>query len=162
MAIIGITAEAKKEFTYKKGDYEAVIQAIENKTATTGTEYWQVTFKGDGFGRIALKIFDTAFGRQDLYRLYTAVGIDPTRDDVDTEELEGRYVIIHIDEDGIYNDKPQFAVKDIFEATGDEDDEDDKDFVEEEEEEEVKPKPKKKLKKKAPVVEDDDDDEWDD
>lgn len=162
MAIIGITAEAKKEFTYKKGDYEAVIQAIENKTATTGTEYWQVTFKGDGFGRIALKIFDTAFGRQDLYRLYTAVGIDPTRDDVDTEELEGRYVIIHIDEDGIYNDKPQFAVKDIFEATGDEDDEDDEDFVEEEEEEEVKPKPKKKLKKKAPVVEDDDDDEWDD
>lgn len=162
MAIIGITAEAKKEFTYKKGDYEAVIQAIENKTATTGTEYWQVTFKGDGFGRIALKIFDTAFGRQDLYRLYIAVGIDPTRDDVDTEELEGRYVIIHIDEDGIYNDKPQFAVKDIFEATGDEDDEDDEDFVEEEEEEEVKPKPKKKLKKKAPVVEDDDDDEWDD
>lgn len=162
MAIIGITAEAKKEFTYKKGDYEAIIQAIENKTATTGTEYWQVTFKGDGFGRIALKIFDTAFGRQDLYRLYTAVGIDPTRDDVDTEELEGRYVIIHIDEDGIYNDKPQFAVKDIFEATGDEDDEDDEDFVEEEEEEEVKPKPKKKLKKKAPVVEEDDDDEWDD
>lgn len=159
MAIIGITAEAKKEFTYKKGDYEAVIQAIENKTATTGTEYWEVTFRGDYFGRISLKIFDTAFGRQDLYRLYTAVGIDPTRDDVDTEELEGRYVIIHIDEDGIYNDKPRFAVKDIFEATGDEDDEDDEDFVEEEE---VKPKPKKKLKKKAPVVEEDDDDEWDD
>lgn len=157
MAIIGITAEAKKEFTYKKGDYEAVIQAIENKTATTGTEYWEVTFKGEGFGRIGLKIFDTAFGRQDLYRLYTAVGIDPTRDDVDTEELEGRYVIIHIDEDGIYNDKPRFAVKDIFEATGDEDDEDE----DEVEEEEVKPK--KKLKKKVPVVEeDDDDDEWDD
>ena len=159
MAIIGITAEAKKEFTYKKGDYEAYIQAIENKTATTGTEYWEVTFKGDGFGRIALKIFDTAFGRQDMYRLYTAVGIDPTRDDVDTEELEGRYVIIHIDEDGIYNDKPRFAVKDIFEATGDEDDEDDD---EDEVEEEVAPKPKKKLKKKAPVVEEDDDDEWDD
>ena len=161
MAIIGITAEAKKEFTYKKGDYEAVIQAIENKTATTGTEYWEVTFKGDGFGRIGLKIFDTAFGRQDLYRLYTAVGIDTTRDDVDTEELEGRYVIIHIDEDGIYNDKPRFAVKDIFEATGDEDDDDD-DFEDEEEEAKPAPKPKKKLKKKPVVEEEDDNDEWDD
>ena len=161
MAIIGITAEAKKGFTYKKGDYEAVIQAIESKTATTGTEYWEVTFKGDGFGRIGLKIFDTAFGRQDLYRLYTAVGIDTTRDDVDTEELEGRYVIIHIDEDGIYNDKPRFAVKDIFEATGDEDDDDD-DFEDEEEEAKPAPKPKKKLKKKPVVEEEDDDDEWDD
>lgn len=160
MAIIGISAEAKKEFTYKKGDYEACIQAIENKTATTGTEYWEVTFKGSGFGRIALKIFDTAFGRQDLYRLYTALGIDPSRDDVDTEELEGRYVVIHIDEDGIYNDKPRFAVKDIFEASGDDDDDD----FEDEDEEEVKPapKPKKKLKKRPVVEEEDDDDEWDD
>ena len=114
----------KKEFTgYTPGEYLAQVQALISGESKKGIVYWEVVFRGPGFGVIKLRMYDTAFGRQDLYKLLTSVGIDHTRDDIDTDEIVDRFVIIKIEEGEPYNDKPTWDVKDIFEASSDDDDE---------------------------------------
>lgn len=109
----------QKEFEgYTDGVYTAQVQSFESKTSTNGNDYWRVTFKGDGFGRISTNIFDTVFGRNTLYQLVTSVGIDPERDDIDTDEIVGKYVNITIEEVEPYNDKRQWDITLIEEAGG--------------------------------------------
>lgn len=122
----------KKEFTgYTPGEYLAQVQALISGESKKGIVYWEVVFRGPGFGVIRLRMYDTAFGRQDLYKLLTSVGIDHTRDDIDTDEIVDRFVTIKIEEGEPYNDKPTWDVTDIFEASSDDeeggadDDEDD-------------------------------------
>ena len=122
----------KKEFTgYTPGEYLAQVQALISGESKKGTVYWEVVFRGPGFGVIKLRMYDTVFGRQDLHRLLTAIGIDHNRDDIDTDEIVDRFVTIKIEEGEPYNDKPTWNVTDIFEVSSDdeeggaEDDEDD-------------------------------------
>lgn len=129
MALIGFKAEkmSRDGFSYKEGDYLAQIQGFESGVSSTGKDFWRVTFRGEGFGRISLNMYDTAFGREDMFKLYEACGIDTERDDVDTDELEGRYVTISIKKQR-YNDKDSFVVKDIQEVVVEGSDEDDDDW----------------------------------
>ena len=114
----------KKEFTgYTPGEYLAQVQALISGESKKGIVYWEVVFRGPGFGVIKLRMYDTAFGRQDLYKLLTSVGIEHTRDDIDTDEIVDRFVTIKIEEGEPYNDKPTWDVTDIFEASSDDDDE---------------------------------------
>ena len=114
----------KKEFTgYTPGEYLAQVLALISGESKKGIAYWEVVFRGPGFGVIKLRMYDTAFGRQDLYKLLTSVGIDHTRDDIDTDEIVDRFVTIKIEEGEPYNDKPTWDVTDIFEASSDDDDE---------------------------------------
>lgn len=133
MALINFGAEKGEDFTYKEGDYEATIQAIENGTYTnSGLDYFKFTFRGSGFGVISASISDNFFGRKLLFELMEACGIDTDRDDVDTDEFQGKYVTIKIkqrkNKDGtphLYNDKPQFQVSNVYAVGGDEEGEDD-------------------------------------
>ena len=110
----------KKEFTgYTPGEYLAQVQALISGESKKGIVYWEVVFRGPGFGVIKRRMYDTAFGRQDLYKLLTSVGIEHTRDDIDTDEIVDRFVIIKIEEGEPYNDKPTWNVTDIFEASSD-------------------------------------------
>ena len=114
----------KKEFTgYTPGEYLAQVQALISGESMKGIVYWEVVFRGPGFGVIKQRMYDTAFGRQDLYKLLTAIGIDPNRDDIDTDEIVDHFVTIKIEEGEPYNDKPTWDVTDIFEASSDDDDE---------------------------------------
>ena len=115
----------KKEFTgYTPGEYLAQVQALISGESKKGIVYWEVVFRGPGFGVIKLRMYDTVFGRQDLHRLLTATGIDPNRDDIDTDEIVDRFVTIKIEGGEPYNDKPTWNVTDIFEASSDDSDED--------------------------------------
>ena len=110
----------KKEFTgYTPGEYLAQVQALISGKSKKDIVYWEVVFRGPGFGVIKLRMYDTAFGRQDHYKLLTSVGIDHTRDDIDTDEIVDRFVTIKIEEGEPYNDKPTWDVTDIFEASSD-------------------------------------------
>ena len=121
MAKLTMSAEPmkKKEFTgYTPGEYLAQVQALVSGESKKGIVYWEVVFRGPGFGIIKLRMYDTAFGRQDLYKLLTSLGITHTRDDIDTDEIVDRFVTIKIEEGEPYNDKPTWDVTDIFEASG--------------------------------------------
>lgn len=127
MVLLNMTAEPtkKKEFNgYTPGEYLAQVQALVSGESKKGLLCWEVVFRGPGFGVIKLRMYDTAFGRQDLHRLLTAIGIDPNRDDIDTDEIVDRFVTIKIEEGEPYNDKPTWNVTDILEATSDDSDED--------------------------------------
>lgn len=127
MVLLNMTAEPfkKKEFNgYTPGEYIAQVQALVSGESNKGLLCWEVVFRGPGFGVIKLRMYDTAFGRQDLHRLLTAIGIDPNRDDIDTDEIVDRFVTIKIEEGEPYNDKPTWNVTDILEATSDDSDED--------------------------------------
>lgn len=167
MAIISFKAEKGDGFKIIPGTYEASIDAIEARVSkATDNEYFAFKFKGEGFGSIFHNVTDSPYGRRDLYKIYEACGIDPESEEVDSEELIDIVVMITIEQDGTYNDKPQYRVKDIKPYV-DEDEDVEEDEEEEEEEEVVEEKPKAKKKpakkplKKKKVVEDDDEDDWD-
>lgn len=127
MVLLNMTAEPlkKKVFNgYTPGEYLAQVQALVSGKSKKGLLFWEVVFRGPGFGVIKLRMYDTAFGRQDLHRLLTAIGIDPNRDDIDTDEIVDRFVTIKIEEGEPYNDKPTWNVTDIFEVSSDDSDED--------------------------------------
>lgn len=127
MVLLNMTAEPikKKEFSgYTPGEYLAQVQALVSGESKKGLLFWEVVFRGTGFGVIKLRMYDTAFGRQDLYRLLTAIGIDPDRKDIETDEIVDRFVTIKIEEGEPYNDKPTWNVTDIFEASSDDSEED--------------------------------------
>lgn len=127
MVLLNMTAEPikKKEFSgYTPGEYLAQVQALVSGESKKRLLFWEVVFRGPGFGVIKLRMYDTAFGRQDLYRLLTAIGIDPDRKDIETDEIVDRFVTIKIEEGEPYNDKPTWNVTDIFEASSDDSEED--------------------------------------
>lgn len=126
MVLLNMTAETikNKEFNgYTPGEYLAQVQALVSGESKKHLLYWEVVFRGPGFGVIKLRMYDTVFGRQDLHRLLTAIGIDPNRDDIDTDEIVDRFVTIKIEEGEPYNDKPTWNVTDIFEVASDDSDE---------------------------------------
>lgn len=133
MALIEFLAEERKgqelSYEYKDGEYTVQITAVEPKVSSTGKPYFRVTLRGD-YGTdmqfYSFNIFDTAFGRQDLFSIYKACGIDPKRRDVDTDELVDKFLNITLEEGEPYNDRRQWDVVGIDVASStDEDDDDD-------------------------------------
>lgn len=102
MAVIKFKAEENKGFAYEEGTYIGEITAIEPKTSNTKKRYYQFTLKGEGFTQIFVNIFDNKFGRADLYSIYTAIGIDPKREDIEDVEILDNYLQFDIVESGEY------------------------------------------------------------
>lgn len=142
MAKIGMkaTKNEKPEFKgYEVGEHLVRIQSIESGVSRNGVDFWKFVLVGDTLllghkkGRYTLIMYDTSFGRSDLYDLYVALGIDPEREDIDTDELIDSWFKIELAEGEPYNDKPQWDVVEIYSADTEEDEEDDSEDEEEDE-----------------------------
>ena len=125
MSLITLNATKREDFTYEEGRFEASIQAVEQTSSRSGMEMLKVTLKGD-FGKNAPKtitafMLDNKIGREQLYNLLYALDLHE-ESQVDTDELEGKYVGIVIKEGKPYNDKPTWNVVDYFTLDADTDD----------------------------------------
>lgn len=125
MSLITLNATKREDFTYEEGRFEASIQAVEQTSSRSGMEMLKVTLKGD-FGKNAPKtitafMLDNKIGREQLYNLLYALDLHE-ESQVDTDELEGKYVGIVIKEGKPYNDKPTWNVVDYFPLDADTDD----------------------------------------
>lgn len=125
MSLITFNATKREDFTYEEGRFEASIQAVEQTSSRSGMEMLKVTLKGD-FGKNAPKtitafMLDNKIGREQLYNLLYALDLHE-ESQVDTDELEGKYVGIVIKEGKPYNDKPSWNVVDYFSLDADTDD----------------------------------------
>ena len=125
MSLITLNATKREDFTYEEGRFEASIQAVEQTSSRSGMEMLKVTLKGD-FGKNAPKtitafMLDNKIGREQLYNLLYALDLHE-ESQVDTDELEGKYVGIVIKEGKPYNDKPTWNVVDYFSLDADTDD----------------------------------------
>lgn len=125
MSLITLNATKREDFTYEEGRFEASIQAVEQTSSRSGMEMLKVTLKGD-FGKNAPKtitafMLDNKIGREQLYNLLYALDLHE-ESQVDTDELEGKYVGIVIKEGKPYNDKPSWNVVDYFPLDTDTDD----------------------------------------
>lgn len=96
--------------------------------------YYAFKLRGEGFGVYTYRIYDSVYGRQDLFVLLSCCGIDPKREDIDTDELLGRFFTIKLEkrrnangELELYNDKVQWDITEITSAENVESD-DDEDF----------------------------------
>lgn len=113
MGVIKFKAEENKGFVYEPGDYIGEITAITPKTSNTGKRYYEIKLTGEGFGSINAMIFDTQFGRGFLHDIYVALGIDPSRDDVEDTELLDKWIAFTIVEGEPYNGKPTYSPTDF-------------------------------------------------
>ena len=126
MPAITITPKASQEVKYEPGKYEALIQTVEMKQTRSMLDMLAVTLKGE-FGEdaprtITANIVDNGFGQKLLYKLFEATFLLGEKN-VDTEDLQGKYVGIEIKEGEPYNDKPTWNVTNFFPL--DEDDSED-------------------------------------
>lgn len=135
MALLQIKAEKMApKHEYQEGTYLAQIDSVEVGTSKSGKMYYSFKLRGDGFGMYTYRIFDSMYGRQDLYVLLSCCGIDPKREDIDTDELLGRFFNIKLEkrrdangELDLYNDKVQWDITEISPA-GEAVENDDEDF----------------------------------
>ena len=135
MALLSIKAEKMEKLQgYQEGEYTVIIDSIESGVSKSGKPSLNFELRGEGLGTYTHRVYDSVFGRADMYKILTALGIDPTRDDVDSDELLGRFIKIKLEKDKdangevkMYNDKPQWRVTEITSAGDIEDDEDDLD-----------------------------------
>lgn len=135
MALLQIKAEKMTPKTeYKEGTYLAQIDSVETGTTQSGKMYYAFKLRGDGFDVYTYRIYDSVYGRQDLFVLLSCCGIDPKREDIDTDELLGRFFTIKLEkrrnangELELYNDKVQWDITEITSAENVESD-DDEDF----------------------------------
>lgn len=125
MVKINMTAEKMEKFEgYKPGKYLALIQAVTVGTSQKGNAFVEATFSGEGFGRINHRMYDNAYGREELYEMKISAGLADV-DELDTDMFQGRYVVIEIGQDGTYNDKPRWRVVEITPADVEESDDED-------------------------------------
>ena len=61
-----------------------------------------------------LFVRDNTYGQEQLYKIIEAVGLDPNAEDIDTDDIVGKYMGIEIKEGDPYQGKRQFNVRDIF------------------------------------------------
>lgn len=123
---IGAKAPEVREFIYTPGKYEVLVEAIEQGTKkNTGTLFYKFVLRGN-FGenltKFNLFIRDNTYGQEQLYKIIEAVGLDPKAEDIDTDDIVGKYMGVEIKEGDPYQGKRQFNVYDIFAL--DEEDED--------------------------------------
>lgn len=126
----GTKAPEVREFIYTPGKYEVLVEAVEQGTnQNTGVLFYKFVLRGN-FGNnltmFNLFVRDNTYGQEQLYKIIEAVGLDPNSDDIDTEDIVGKYMGIEIKEGDPYNGRRQFNVRDIF-ALDDEEDEGEED-----------------------------------
>lgn len=117
-----ITFNAKapevREYIYTPGKYEVLVEAVEyGENKKTGAPYYKFVLRGNfGKNRTLYNLFvrDTTFGQEQLYKIIEAVGLDPKAENIDTDDIVGKYMGIEIYEGDPYNGKRQFNVRDIF------------------------------------------------
>lgn len=117
MPLITITPQESTDVKYNPGKYEALIQAVEMKKTRSMLDMLAVTLKGE-FGKgaprtITANIVDNGFGQKLLYKLFEATYL-LGEENVDTDDLQGKYVGIEIREGEPYNDKPTWNVTNFF------------------------------------------------
>lgn len=134
MSIINIAPQKQEEITYKPGKYEAVIQASEMTVSKSGLDMLKVTLKGD-FGKDAPRtitdfITNNGYGQKKFYKLLEALSL-LGKGEVDTDDIQGKYVGIEIVEGELYNNKKSWNISQYFALDEDEssdEDIDDEDF----------------------------------
>lgn len=133
MSIINIAPKKQEEITYTPGKYEAVIQASEMTVSRSGLDMLKVTLKGD-FGKnsprtITDYITNNGYGQKKFYKLLEALSL-LGKGEVDTDDIQGKYVGIEIVEGETYQDKKSWNVSQYFALDEDEssDDINDEDF----------------------------------
>lgn len=122
----GTKQPEQRDFIYTPGKYEVLVEAVEQGTnQNTGVLFYKFVLRGN-FGNnltmFNLFVRDNTYGQEQLYKIIEAVGLDPNSDEIDTEDVVGKYMGIEIKEGDPYQGKRQFNVRDIFAL--DEDDED--------------------------------------
>ena len=126
MSIISFKAKAPedREFIYKDGKYEVLVEAVEQGTnKNTGALFYKFVLRcnfGENLTMYNLFVRDNTYGQEQLYKIIEAVGLDPNSENIDTDDIVGKYMGIEIKEGDPYNGKRQFNVRDIF-ALDDED-----------------------------------------
>ena len=115
---IGAKAPEVREFIYTPGKYEVLVEAIEQGTnKNTGTLFYKFVLRGN-FGEnltmFNLFVRDNTYGQEQLYKIIEAVGLDPKEEDIDTDDIVGKYMGVEIKEGDPYQGKRQFNVRDIF------------------------------------------------
>lgn len=114
-----------REFIYTPGKYEVLVESVEQGTnKNTGAIFYKFVLRGN-FGKdltlFNLFIRDNTYGQEQLYKIIEAVGLDPKEENIDTDDIVGKYMGVEIKESDPYKGKRQFNVYDIFAL--DEDDE---------------------------------------
>lgn len=120
MAIISFKAKQpeKRDFIYKDGKYEVLVEAVEQGVnQNSGSPFYKFVLRGN-FGEnltmYNLFIRDNTYGQEQLYKIIEAVGLDPNAENIDTDDIVGKYMGIEIKEGDPYQGKRQFNVRDIF------------------------------------------------
>lgn len=129
MAIISFKAKQpeKRDFIYKDGKYEVLVEAVEQGVnQNSGSPFYKFVLRGN-FGEnltmYNLFIRDNTYGQEQLYKIIEAVGLDPNAENIDTDDIVGKYMGIEIKEGDPYQGKRQFNVRDIFALDEEEEDE---------------------------------------
>lgn len=107
-----------REFIYTPGKYEVLVESVEQGTnKNTGAIFYKFVLRGN-FGKnltlFNLFIRDNTYGQEQLYKIIEAVGLDPNAENIDTDDIVGKYMGVEIKESDPYKGKRQFNVYDIF------------------------------------------------
>lgn len=107
-----------REFIYTPGKYEVLVESVEQGTnKNTGAIFYRFVLRGN-FGKnltlFNLFIRDNTYGQEQLYKIIEAVGLDPNAENIDTDDIVGKYMGVEIKESDPYKGKRQFNVYDIF------------------------------------------------
>lgn len=107
-----------REFIYTPGKYEVLVESVEQGTnKNTGAIFYKFVLRGN-FGKdltlFNLFIRDNTYGQEQLYKIIEAVGLDPKEENIDTDDIVGKYMGVEIKESDPYKGKRQFNVYDIF------------------------------------------------
>lgn len=120
MAIIPLQPKQPKkhDYIYTPGKYEVLVEAVEfGENKNTKAPYYKFVLRGN-FGKnltmFNLFVRDNTYGQEQLYKIIEAVGLDPNAEDIDTDDIVGKYMGIEIKEGDPYQGKRQFNVRDIF------------------------------------------------
>lgn len=124
-----------REFIYTPGKYEVLVESVEQGTnKNTGAIFYKFVLRGN-FGKnltmFNLFIRDNNYGQEQLYKIIEAVGLDPKEENIDTDDIVGKYMGVEIKESDPYKGKRQFNVYDIF-ALDEEDEAEDGSLAEDE------------------------------
>ena len=107
-----------REFIYTPGKYEVLVESVDQGTnKNTGAIFYKFVLRGN-FGKdltlFNLFIRDNTYGQEQLYKIIEAVGLDPKEENIDTDDIVGKYMGVEIKESDPYKGKRQFNVYDIF------------------------------------------------
>ena len=107
-----------REFIYTPGKYEVLVESVEQGTnKNTGAIFYKFVLRGNfGKGLTLFNLFirDNTYGQEQLYKIIEAVGLDPKEENIDTDDIVGKYMGVEIKESDPYKGKRQFNVYDIF------------------------------------------------